>query len=284
MSDFFGSIVDAVAGIQQQDWASDEADAARQAAKDNMLQGEDWAAKMRASTYQTTVQDMKAAGLNPMLAYSHGGTPTPGAPAATGGIAASSSGTRLQPAEAQAAWSAAQLNAAAAEAKTAEASKTRAEEQEITARTKTYPVTIDNIQQQIKESQARAENLVQQTHTGAATAENVQQQTENLRATLPQIRATVNMLQTLATKNKADAILAGAQTTVSDAQYDEIQQRVRANLPAIQAALQKLETQHRNLELPQAGMRAAVYDSPIGALSEFLRALNPLTGIISVTK
>lgn len=284
MSDFFGSIVDAVAGLQQQDWASDEADAARQAARDNMLQGEDWATKMRASTYQTTVADMKAAGLNPMLAYSHGGTPTPGAPAATGGIAASSSGTRLQPAEAQAAWSASQLNSAAAEAKIAEASKTRAEENEITARTKTYPVTIDNLQQQIAESKTRAENLVQQTHTGAASAQNIQQQTENLRATLPQIRATVNMLESVATKSKAEAILAGAQTTVSDAQYDEIRQRIQQNLPQLKAALDKLEARHRNLELPQAGMRAAVYDSPIGALSEFLRALNPLTGIISVTK
>lgn len=284
MSDFFGSIVDAVAGLQQQDWASDEADASRQFQRDQRLASQDWAEQMRATAFQTTTKDLQAAGLNPMLAYSHSATPTPSAPGATGGAVASSGGTRIEPTQAMANWSAAQLNDAAAEAKIAEASKTRAEENEITARTKTYPVTIQSVQQGIQESQARIQNLIQQQHTGAATAENLSQQTENLRAMLPQIRATVQMLDTLATKNKAEAILAGAQTTVSDAQYDEIQQRIRENLPQLKAALDKLEARHRNLELPQAGMRAAVYDSPIGALSEFLRALNPLTGIISVTK
>ncbi|AXH76691.1 MAG: DNA pilot protein [Microviridae sp.] len=34
--------------------------------------------EMRATQYQTTMQDMKAAGLNPMLAYKQGGAGTPG--------------------------------------------------------------------------------------------------------------------------------------------------------------------------------------------------------------
>lgn len=37
-----------------------------------------FAANQRATAYQTTVNDMKAAGLNPMLAYSQGATSTPG--------------------------------------------------------------------------------------------------------------------------------------------------------------------------------------------------------------
>lgn len=40
----------------------------------------DWAEKMRRTAYQVTVKDMAKAGLNPMLAYSHGPTPTTGVP------------------------------------------------------------------------------------------------------------------------------------------------------------------------------------------------------------
>lgn len=50
---------------------------------DLQRQQQDWEERMSSSSYQRAVTDMKAAGLNPMLAYSQGGASTPSVSAAT---------------------------------------------------------------------------------------------------------------------------------------------------------------------------------------------------------
>jgi len=52
-------------------------------AKDRQADAQDFSAQQFANRYQTTVQDMKAAGLNPMLAYSQGGGNAPTSSAAS---------------------------------------------------------------------------------------------------------------------------------------------------------------------------------------------------------
>lgn len=52
-------------------------------AKDRQADAQDFSAQQFATRYQTTVQDMKAAGLNPMLAYSQGGGSPPSSSAAS---------------------------------------------------------------------------------------------------------------------------------------------------------------------------------------------------------
>ena len=56
---------------------TDIANAANQQSLANQQQNQDWLANQRATQYQTAVTDLKAAGLNPMLAYTQGGAGTP---------------------------------------------------------------------------------------------------------------------------------------------------------------------------------------------------------------
>jgi len=59
----------------QKNW--DIANAANQASAQQAANQMDFQERMRSTQYQTAVEDMKRAGLNPMLAYQHGGAGTP---------------------------------------------------------------------------------------------------------------------------------------------------------------------------------------------------------------
>jgi hypothetical protein len=83
-----GSVLGGAADIYGQSQAN-QANAAMAAAA-NAFSAEqaqkqmDFQKEMRATQYQTTVEDLKKAGLNPMLAYTQGGAGTPSGASATG--------------------------------------------------------------------------------------------------------------------------------------------------------------------------------------------------------
>lgn len=82
-------------GVQKllgNEFASDEATAARDWSAQENLRNREWQQMMRGTQYQTAVEDMKKAGLNPMLAYHQGGAGTPGG-SSGGGASASPSNT-----------------------------------------------------------------------------------------------------------------------------------------------------------------------------------------------
>lgn len=70
----------AVQDLFGQEFNSDEATAGRNHSAEQAQRSREWQEAMRSSNYQAAVQDMKLAGLNPMLAYQQGGATTPGAP------------------------------------------------------------------------------------------------------------------------------------------------------------------------------------------------------------
>jgi hypothetical protein len=72
-----GGAMDMAGGIFGNNANKDNAQQANQFASAQSAQQMDFQREMRATQYQTTVEDLKKAGLNPMLAYTQGGAGTP---------------------------------------------------------------------------------------------------------------------------------------------------------------------------------------------------------------
>lgn len=269
--ELFSTGLDFASAEYFRDKASDEATQNREFSSGEARVQRDFQERMRSTQYQTAVNDLRAAGLNPALAYQHGGA---GTPVGAMGSGSSASGVSApQPSESmyrsqQSATSAQQqrLLREQEELVVAQTEKVLAEKDEIQARTPRHAVDIDHVKQQIEESITRVGTLVAQAHQSWASAAQSEQQVRNLKETIPQIQATVVQLKSLSQQQVAVTA--------------EIRQRVAQNLPAIEAALRKYESALKGLEMPQAFTRSQVYQNEVtGALAELLRAFNPLQGI-----
>lgn len=261
---------DAFMFIQNREDVEENNNAARQFANSQQQQNFDFQTLMDNSKWQRTVTDLRTAGLNPMLAYQQGPGHAP-----SGGIAGASTG---QPSIGRGGVTAGLQTASQIAVNDAVEDRTRAEAEEIRARTPTHQVTIEKMRQDINESIERIFKLQQDTKTSASSAAHLDQSTRNLQATIPQIDATVNNLIAL-TKQ------AGALTGKTVEETNEIRQRVKENLPALIAALDKLKARHAKGEAAQGERKAELYegkkgDEPqLGALAEFIRAFNPIQGL-----
>lgn len=275
--DFFGAgqvigaAINSATSVWQTDKSADMADHAMNVSASEAEKNRLWQEYMSNTAYRRQVDDLKAAGLNPMLGIMRGS----GATTPSGG---QGSGFQAHPAEMNIMQGA--LTASQVEATRAQVDKTRAETREITERTPTHSASIDVMRQNIQESIERIGKIQQDVKTGEATAAQLQQQVTNMREMIPQIRAQTDQLGTLAKLNQAQAIAQLAQAGVSKEQAAEIHQRVAAQLPQLERALGLLEKTAQEMAQPGHMANEAAQSSFIGTMGAYLRALLPIGGVM----
>lgn len=169
-----GSLIQAGAsllgGIQRNTSQQDQARAANE-----------FSAQQFATRYQTTVKDMEAAGLNPMLAYSQGASGQPSGQQAvmtdylSPAVSAyqNSNQQLLQEAQAEQARSSASLNARQERLVNATVEKTVQEIKNLSATEDQVRATIDNLYVQQKNLLQEGENLKVQERVLTITAEKI---------------------------------------------------------------------------------------------------------------
>lgn len=131
--------------------------------------------RMSNTSYQRAINDMEQAGLNPMLAYSQGGSSTPGG-AAGAGSSASSSPAHVEN-EMLPVSSAVQIGMQMAQIK-----KVEAETENVRAQTQTELERPTNVRQQTSESVERVVNL-------QATTDRIAEQNALTRAQVEKVKA-----------------------------------------------------------------------------------------------
>lgn len=253
-----GGGLDFIGGLIGADMASNEAQSNR-----------DFQQLMSNTAYQRAVADMKAAGLNPMLAYQHGGASTPGGSMAQPGRIGTAGIGPLGSAAAVIERTKAETDLTKAKTETE-----RNMPENVAARTARDRATVEEIGQRIKNMQEDIPRIRMTTEREGASAQHYRQDIENKKQLMWQVNENIQLL-------KAQTAETWERKGLTSSQAREVDQRIKADLPEAERALKAAQTILEQLASGKAGADARVYNSEIGPLLRFLQSLNPLQGLIS---
>lgn len=244
------SAPDWIATKIERDWNKEDAEIANLYSAQAAGRQMEFQERMSNTAHQRAVTDLKAAGLNPMLAMGGVGASTPQGAGFSG----------AQPHQTRIAQTSIPVaTAAQIDNLRANTDKTSAEAAEIRERTPTHGVERElkahesaRIRQEIRESGERIELIGVQQARETASAENIRQQTQNLQAELPRIKALIT----------------------------QVRQSNAANLPEVQRKLADLDRLFKEFETPGKQADEAFATTPGGAvlraIGHAIKALSPL--------
>lgn len=247
------------AGLLERDWSKRDAATAREASERSAEAQMDFQRDMSNTAYRRAMEDMRLAGLNPMLAASQGGASSPSgsqfAAVPARGVNFPSVGMSQQ-----------MVTSAQVAKLNSEASLNEASADNVRAQTPTHAVRIEQMRQEIERSMAEINKIRQEERTSASQQFLNEQQKRNLVVEVDRIHATTKQLV-------AAAAASWAQERNLSAHETEIRQRIKANLPDLQRMAQELEIVRRKLEQPGQVQQSIVDDSYLGSWSRTLRAI-----------
>lgn len=219
----------------QRDWSANEA-----------LRARDFSERMASTSYQRAVGDLRAAGLNPMLAYSQGGAPSPSASAPSGAVgqsSAASAGGMIPMGN--------KMSAAVHAATSALQLQNMAEQN-------------DNIR---ADTELKRASAARETNS----AENIKYQTEKLIVgDIPKVREEIKNIQNDTLNKAAQYPLIEAQTLLT--RLSHAVEAGKVNVQEAQVAVDKLKAALMRLELPAAEAFSEKFKSEWGKdVSPYLR-------------